>query len=339
MATIKDVAKKAGVSVSTVSYALSGVRSVSDETRTRVLRTVEELNYHPNLLARGLINKRTKVIALLYPTISIDSLDDLQLEFIASVTNVTFQNDYGLLLFTHSVGEQEITRFIGQGLIDGVILMEVLRQDPRIDLMKRLGYPFSMIGHGDTNDGLHYVDGDFYSFFQECVRYLVELNHRHIAFLTTLIDYEHPQHNYIFDSIRGFRDAAAECGVEGIVNGCAPTPNHGYEATNLLLDQHPDLTAIITNSEMCYSGVFQALRDRGLSVPEDFSVISHMSNRSAERYTPKVTNFTPPTFEMGRLGAEFLIKELEGQPVECSQVILPLQFTERQTTGPCKLRK
>src|SRR4030042_2865736 len=100
MTTIVYVAKKAGVSVSTVSYALSGVRRISEKTRQRVLQAVEELNYHPNLLARGLVNKRTKIIALLYPEIASDFLYDLQLDFIASVAKTTTLYGYGLLLFT-----------------------------------------------------------------------------------------------------------------------------------------------------------------------------------------------------------------------------------------------
>jgi DNA-binding LacI/PurR family transcriptional regulator len=215
MTTIKDVAKKAGVSVSTVSYALSGSRPISETTRKRIKSAVEELNYHPNLLARGLINKRTRIIALLYPTLALSELEDLPTEFIASVTNVTYERDYGLLLFTHELGESEIQRLMNQGLVDGLVLMEVLRHDPRVELMKKFGYPFTLIGHGANNDGISYVDMDFYTAYHLAVEHLAELNHQEIGFLPTILDIENPKHNYLFESIRGFREASQKYGIHG----------------------------------------------------------------------------------------------------------------------------
>ena len=203
MATIVDVAKKAGVSVSTVSYALSGVRRVSEKTRQRVLQAVEELNYHPNLLARGLVNKRTKIIALLYPAIASDFLDDLQLDFIASVAKTATHYGYGLLLFTSPMDKQEITQFTNEGLVAGVILMEVQRHDPRVELLKQLGYPFSLIGHTACNEGNSFVDMDFYNAFHLCTRHLAELKHREIAFLPIVNDSETQLQNYLFESVRG----------------------------------------------------------------------------------------------------------------------------------------
>jgi len=195
MATIVDVAKRAGVSVSTVSYALSGVRRISEKTRQRILIAIEELNYHPNLLARGLINKRTKIIALLFPAIASDYLDDVQLDFISSIAKITSHYGYGLLLFTSHSGEQEITRFIGEGLIDGILLMEVLRNDPRVTLMNQLGYPFSLIGHCEKNEGYSFVDMDFYAGFFSCVDHLAMLKHHEIAYLPTLVDFENTELN------------------------------------------------------------------------------------------------------------------------------------------------
>jgi DNA-binding LacI/PurR family transcriptional regulator len=338
MTTIKDVAKKAGVSVSTVSYALSGVRPISDETRQRILRAIEELNYHPNLLARGLINKRTRIIALLYPTLSPSALDESAIEFFASVTNVTFEYDYGLLLFTHPLGEQEIKRFINQGLVDGVILMEVQRQDPRVALMKQVGYPFSLIGHSESNEGVSFVDMDFYTAMRLAVQHLAKLKHREMVFLPTIQDINHAQHNYIFESIRGFNDAARELGLQGWTCGCDATFEGSYRVMNEALEKHPGISAVITGSELIFNGVTKALQDKGLRVPRDFSVVGQISDRSAEKYTPKVTNISIPAMEMGRLGAEALIKQLEDEKFPPQQVMLPPQFIVRQSTARYKER-
>jgi DNA-binding LacI/PurR family transcriptional regulator len=338
MSTIKDVAKKVGVSVSTVSYALSGTRPISDATRQRIMDAIHELNYHPNLLARGLINKRTRIIALLYPTLSLSSLEDLPTEFIASVTNVTYERDYGLLLFTHELGETEIQRLMNQGLVDGLVLMEVLRHDPRVDLMKNSGYPFSLIGHSESNDGISFVDMDFYTAYRMAVEHLAGLNHQEIGFLPTILDIERPQRNYLFESIRGFRETVQKLGIRGIVHGCDPTIQGGYEAMKDLLENQSCLSAVITGNELIYNGVSQALQEKCLSVPGDFSVIGVISHRSAEKYSPKITNISLPAIEMGRMGTEFLINQLEDPNFKTQQVLLPPELIIRQSTGPFKER-
>jgi len=309
MATIKDVAKKAAVSVSTVSYTLSGVRPVSKETRQRVLRAIEELNYHPNLLARGLINKRTRIIALLYPVPSLASMDDLPVEFIVSVTNVTYEHDYGLLLFTNPLDELEIIQVINQGLVDGVILMEVEREDPRVDLMKKYHFPFSLIGHGENNKGVNFVDMDFYEGYRLALEHLADLGHRHIGMIPFVVDVEHARHNYIIESLRGFYETAKRLSIQGTVHGSEPTADGGYQAMNNLLEEHPDITAVIVGDEPVYIGV--SLGYIGLGIPSDISVIGGVSGRSAEKYTPKLTTISVPSIEMARLGTEFLIRELE----------------------------
>lgn len=333
MATIKDVARKAGVSVSTVSYAMNGTRRISDETRQRVLRAVEELGYHPNMLARGLASKRAKIIALLYPMFSGDSLDDVQLDFIASVAKVATYYSYGLLLFTSPSGEQDIQRFIKERLVDGLVMMEVQVHDPRVALMKGLDYPFSLIGHCENNEGISFVDLDFYAALRMCVTYLTGLKHKEIAFLPGFEDFANSPHNYIIQSVLGFNTAVAELGIKGTIYGCKPSVQSGYETMIRLLEEQPGLSAVIAGNDPIYSGVAQALRDKGLTVPKYFSAIGLISQRMAEKYTPKATAITIPSTEMGRMGAEFLIRRLEGQESEPQQVILAPELKIRQSTA------
>jgi DNA-binding LacI/PurR family transcriptional regulator len=338
LATIIDVARKAGVSVSTVSYAMSGTRHISEETRQRIMRAVEELGYHPNILARGLASKRTKIIALLYPTIIGDYLDDVQLDFIASVANVATYYSYGLLLFTSPSGKQDIQRFIKERLVDGLVLMEVQVHDPRVTLMKELEYPFSLIGHCEKNEGTSFVDLDFYTALRLCVIHLAELKHREIAFIPRFEDFANSQHNYIIQSVLGFNTTVAELGIKGTICGSKPSVQSGYETMIRLLEEQPGLSGVIAGNDPIYSGVVQALWDKGLVVPKNFSTIGIVSQRMAEKYTPKATSITIPSNEMGRLGAEFLIRRLEGQESEPQQVILAPELTVRQSTARYKKR-
>jgi DNA-binding LacI/PurR family transcriptional regulator len=338
MATIVDVARKAGVSVSTVSYALSGTRPIREETRQRVLQAVEALDYHPNLLARGLVSKRTKIIALLYPTDSSDYLDDVQLDFIASVANMATYYRYGLLLFTSLSGERDIQRFIKEKLVDGLVLMEVQVHDPRVALMQELGYPFSLIGHCEVNEGISFVDLDFYTALRLCVNHLAGLKHREIAFIPRFEDFANSQHNYIIQSVRGFNTTVAELGIKGTILGSKPSAQCGYETMIRLLEEQPGLSAVIAGNDPIYGGVIQALREKGLEVPRDFSTIGMLSQRLAERYDPQVTTLTIPSNQMGRLGTEFLIRKLEGQEREPQQVMLAPELTIRQSTARYRKR-
>lgn len=99
-----------------------------------------------------------------------------------------------------------------------------------------------------------------------------------------------------------------------------------------LLDGHPGLSAVIAANDPIYSGVVQALRDKGLHIPVDFSTIGIISQQTAEKYTPKVTSLTIPSSEMARLGAEFLIRRLEGQQTDPQQIMLAPRLTIRQST-------
>ena len=169
MATMEDVAKRAGVALSTVSYALSGKRPVSDETKQRILKAIDELGYHPNILARGLASKHTRVIALLFPAL-VQGLSEVQLEFVTNAADVASQQGYALLLWTAPGEDQEILRLTHEGLIEGLVLMEIKLHDPRVETLLELGYPFTMIGHCQDNHDISFVDFDF----DQAVRLAVE---------------------------------------------------------------------------------------------------------------------------------------------------------------------
>src|SRR3712207_1704701 len=124
MPTMVDVAKRAGVSLSTVSYALSGARSISEETRQRIFAAMGELGYKPHALARGLVSKRSRIIALLFPT-SERGLGLTELEFVTSSAAAATEQGYHLVLWSSALYDpNELEHLIQQGLVDGVIVME-----------------------------------------------------------------------------------------------------------------------------------------------------------------------------------------------------------------------
>jgi DNA-binding LacI/PurR family transcriptional regulator len=178
-----DVARLAGVSVSTVSYALTGTRSISQPTRERIERALLELGYTPNLFARGLKSKRSRIIALLFPT-HVSGLRLSSLEYILGASDYAQENGYHLLLWTTEAGAlTDLAQLAGQGLVDGALIMEVRLQDPRIKVLQDAGVTFVMIGRTADPSGIDFTDTDFRQCADLAITHLMEHGHRRLGFI------------------------------------------------------------------------------------------------------------------------------------------------------------
>ncbi len=336
MATMSDVAKRAGVALSTVSHALSGKRPISDETKRRIFQAMADLDYQPHALARSLATHHSRIVALLLPLSNSMTLLESQFAFVASAAEAVRKMGYNLLLWTSPVQDMEILQMLQQGFVEGLILMEVSLHDARVDALKERGYPFSLIGRCENNDGISLVDLDFEDAVQQGVSYLAALGHRTIGLIghsPALID---SGYGPAVRSQRSFQSAVATSDVSGIVRGAHATPHEGYEVARALLIEQPMLSAFIVILDAHLSGVVQAVWDAGLCIPEDFSIIGIVSPRSAQLPTLAVTSLDFPMTDMGRIGAELLIQQLVREPVQPQQLVLRPALTVRQSTGPCE---
>ncbi|MDR2607696.1 MAG: LacI family transcriptional regulator, partial [Treponema sp.] len=180
MATIKDVAAMAGVSVSTVSYAINGNRPISEETKAGIQATMEKLHYHPHAIARSLASKRTRIIAIIFPPVE-HGIGLSELELIIQAASSAAFRGYTLVLWAlHSDNEEELRKLIQQSLVDGVILMEVHNGDRRVSLLKEMEVPFIMLGRDSDKPSESYIDIDFSSTMMQCISFLKNLGHRNI---------------------------------------------------------------------------------------------------------------------------------------------------------------
>jgi DNA-binding LacI/PurR family transcriptional regulator len=337
MPTVIDVARRAGVSVSTVSYALNGTRPISEETRQRIMMAVEELGYKPHALARGLASKRSRILALLFPT-SERGLGFTEFEFVTSAANAAKDSEYNLVLWSYDMHDlADLRQLTRQGLVDGVVVMEVHETDERIEMLREIGFPFSMIGRCANAPGISYVDIDFKQTVRAAIDYLMELGHTHIAFLNQSEAAFKAGYGPVVRTQAGFEQAMHASGLESVSVFCRAEPQAGYEMFSSLLADHPDLTALITMNERAVPGVVHAIANRGWSIPDDFSLVVVVSSaRMAEMMFPPLTAMEAMTAEMGRLGVELLIQQLEGQAEETRQVLLPCRLVERGSSGSCR---
>jgi len=334
-----DVAKRAGVSISTVSYVLSGTRPVSEKTKRLIFQTMTELGYHPHVLARGLASKRSRIIALLFSPRE-RGMGLTEIEFVTNAAEAALDWGYNLVLWNTRVDDtdhlRELTR---QRLVDGVILMEVRSRDERVGTLIEAGTPFTMIGRCENNAALSYADIDFDEATREVVAHLVELGHEKIAFLNQSREVYESGYGPAVRASEGFRKAVAQAGIEGVAVFSHATPADGYESCRRVLDDNPDLTALVAMNDRALPGVVQAVGERGWRIPADFSLLSIISSsRTAELFVPPLTTMEVPGKELGRLGVEQLIRQLEQPGGEPSQVLVPCTLVKRGSSGPRRQR-
>jgi DNA-binding LacI/PurR family transcriptional regulator len=338
--TIVDVAKRAGVTVSTVSYTLSGKRPVSKQAQARVLQAIEELHYQPHALGQALRSKRTHTIGILYPSASV-GLSALQLEFVEGASAVTGERNYGLYLWLGHDQDREVVQMMKRGFIEGVILMEIRVKDPRIALMKEQKYPFVMIGHGPDNspenDGTSFVDLDFVAALRTSVEHLAGLGHENIAFLNISTAMNRGA-AYAISASQSFEQSAAQLGLQGQTYPCPPDHEKGYELVCSILEEKPTLTGIITINSWVVGSILRAVQERGLRIPEDFSVVTMLPSHLAEMMHPAMTSIDFPYKEIGRTAAQMLIRQLDEPNVFPTQTLLQVPLSIRQSTGPYKQR-
>ncbi len=331
-----DVAKRAKVSLSTVSYALNGTRPISEETRRRIAQAMDELGYRPHPIARGLASKHTRILAILFPTVE-RGLGITELDFVASAAHAASKNGYHLVVWTAETNDpNELRELTQQGLVDGVILMEVHVNDMRVNLLRESKFPFTMIGRcDDDRDG--YVDIDFKQTIDESLTYLSKLGHTHIAYLNqSQMSYE-AGYGPVVRTKASFEEYMYLSGLKGVMRFCRPTPQDGYEAFNALIRKDPDLTAIITMNERAIPGIMRAIAEHGWKIPDDFSIVALVSSvRMAEMTVPALTTMEPPSAELGRIATELLINHLEGNGNENPRILIPCRLVPGGSSGPCK---
>ncbi|MGH2558162.1 MAG: LacI family DNA-binding transcriptional regulator [Thermomicrobiales bacterium] len=329
-----DIAQRAGVSLSTVSYALSGKRRISEPTRLRVLAAMAELDFQPHAVGRALASRRSHTIALLYPS-SPQGLAEMPLEFVLSAVEAASKHGYSFRLSTTPDEDQEILRMIRQGFVDGLILMEIKLHDPRVELLRASNYPFTLIGHCAENEGVHYVDLDFEHAQQAAVDHLADLGHRRIV----LVGREQALHDEGYGpsvrSAASFTRACQARGVTGEIIFCESIPRSGYDVIHARIATEPAPSAIIVLNSEAIGGIMRAIHDHGLCVPDELSIVAVTSRRIAELITPPLTTMDFPAADMGRMGVELLIRQLEGGGrEEPAQSLLRAQLSVRRSSGP-----
>jgi DNA-binding LacI/PurR family transcriptional regulator len=334
--TLADIAEHGGVSLSTVSYVLSGKRSISDGTRKRVLQAIEDLEYRPNARARALASGATRALALLLPSPQ-HRLRTEQHTFVAGAALATSESDYSLVLSTSPARAVNVARLVDERRADGVILMEIELRDRRVERLRTDGHAFSLIGHPDNSDGVSYVDLDFDHAVRAAVEHLAELGHTRIVLFNETPGGRRQLYGPAFRAREAFAAVAVELGLEGHEVEIPRERDAIYQAAKMDIAERRPTAAVALGTAA--PAVMAAASHAGLRIPDDFSLVGFLVPQLAELPTPALTNIDFPAFEMGQVGAEMLIRRLAGGEDPPTQLLLRPPLTIRESTAAVRRRR
>jgi DNA-binding LacI/PurR family transcriptional regulator len=331
---IGEIARRAGVSRSTVSYTLSGKRTISEATRRRIQDVIDKLGYRPNAQARALKEGRTRTIGLIIPPAGA-RLTDMQLSFIAGTVDAAARADLDVLL-SSSGGDHDrsFERVITGGRVDGVVVMEIRLEDPRVVRLQRTGLPFVAIGRTARLDDLCWVDIDYSSLISQCVHHLADLGHRHIALINRSAEMLAAGYAPARRAQAGFVEAVAQRGIAGIQLCCADDQAAGQACIEKILAVRPKVTAVATITEAALGGVHRALERSGLVVPRDFSITGVVARHWAEEFEPPLTAADVPAAEMCSHAVALLVDRISDPRQPFRNVMLTPSVGLRGSTGP-----
>lgn len=329
MTTIKDVAAKAGVSLSTVSYALNGNRPISEATRERVMDAIRDLGYTRNAAARTLAGSRSHVLALVLPS-GDTGLGATIGQFIEGASAQAESFGYTLVVWPFANEESDkVERLVLERLADGVIVMEVALDDQRIEALEKAGTPFTMIGRTADLSGRSWVDTDFDTTVADAVACLAGLGHTHVA----LINHSAARIDKQYGAAVRTRDAFwTETSARGLIGQHVPSddsPLAGQAAVAEILANDPETTAFVTLNEIATFGVVSELARRGRRIPEDVSVIGIVTSPMiATMSYPPLTSWQIPGRLIGQTAVQELMEVLDHEPRRDRPRLIPCVFAE-----------
>jgi LacI family transcriptional regulator len=333
MATIKDVAKKAGVSISTVSYVLNNTGKVSEETRQRVLKAIEELNYVPNNFAKRLKKQRYDLVALIVHEIKGPFYDAL----VRGIQDVLHAFGYNLLIYcTLENRKQDVDKFLNVGIIGGMIVMTPVVKNEDI-LRWANEYKIITLDRDIKDKGRHMIKSvriNNEKGAYEVVRYLHDLGHTKIAFMKGPKDSLDAKERYK-GFVRAMHDLKLEIKNDYVLDGNF-TEQSGYESMKEYLKKtsRKDLpTAIFCSNDEMAIGAMKAIKEIGLSVPDDLSVVGFDDIELASYVTPSLTTVRRPMYQLGSLAAHMLLSLLNNADAFLSDVVLDVNLVIRNSTG------
>jgi len=328
--TIKDVAKKANVSPSTVSRVISGSSRISDETTERVNRAIKELNYYPNIIARSLVSKSTQVIGIILPSEAEELFGNhFFIQVLTGISSYVQKYGYYIMYTFCKTEEDEVTaikKYVTSNLVDGIILTVVRHNDQCIKHLQEINFPFVVIGRPEDTKKILWVDNDNFQAMYNVVSKLLLEGHRKIAFIGGRKDL-----NVSKDRLSGYRQAHKFHDVaidEQCISEMEYFKEHlGYEAMEKITNK-VGVTAIVATDDLLAFGANSYMKKNNKAVP----IVGFNNTLLAEHQHPPLSSVDINAKKIGYYTAKLLVNQLENNAQE-NFFIIETSLIERQSTG------
>ena len=324
--SIKDIARAAGVSHSTVSRALSDSPLVREETKKRIQQLAQEMGYSPNIAARSLVTKRTWMLGLVVTTIA----DPFVSEVVRGIEETALDQGYGVILCqSNAEAAREIAavRALREQRVDAVIVSASRVGDLYLRVLEEIQAPIVLVNNEQSSSRVHHVLSDDVQGGRTATEYLLSLGHRRIGYISGP-----PEHKSSENRLRGYQEALKAAGVNpdaawvGPGNGRLHGGEKGLQAL-LALSAPP--TAVFCYNDVTAIGALRSARRRGLHVPEDLSLIGFDDIAFAAYTEPPLTTIAQQKYEMGRLVATMALELIAGHDVQ--NIVLPTRLVIRES--------
>ena len=332
--TIRQVADLAGVSTATVSRVINGRAEVSEKARDAVMRVVRDYGYSTNRTARALSGGRTGLVGVTLPVLHHSYFSVI----LAGAGEALYEHDMRMVLCpTHHEHDREVSLLerLMQGTTDGAILILPEESSDELAVLDSTGYRFVIVDpHRPPDEMVPTVSAAHSSGAGEAVEHLLARGHRRIAAITGPAGWIATE-----ERLRGYRGALAAAGVmpdRRLEVESDWTTAGGREAGLRLLDRDDPPSAIFAFNDMLAIGAMQAARDRGLSIPNELSVVGFDDTFEASIVTPALTTVRQPLAEMGRMAVAQLLRVLHNQRIEALHVELETKLVVRESTAPVR---
>lgn len=330
MTTIRDVAKKAGVSVATVSRVMNNEKYVNDELREHVLHIVSELNYRPDGVARGLRTKSTHIISLVIPDICNPYFPEVS----RGIQSVADERGYIVVLCNTGQNiqrEKDFYEILSRQKVEGIIINPSGSTNRELNLLQQIDIPIVLISSQTnlTNFDMVMVDNELGA--ETAVEHLIHLGHRRIGLVGGSHSVSSGKQRY-YGFLHGMQKNGVPVIDELITEGSFDHEG-GYECMNKLLALPQKPTAVFATNDMMAIGAMSAIFEAGFKVPEDISIIGFDDISFSKMTYPKLTTVSQPKFQTGEVAAKLLFERIEkNNKIEPRRVVLQHDLIIRETT-------
>ncbi len=328
--TLKDIAKRVGKSITTVSRALNGYEDVSLSTREFVQQVAEEMGYHPNSFAQRLQKQRTDQIGVILPILGVRSTDMFLSEFLSGIGNRAREVGYDLLVAFHHPGDEEMDSYhhmVKGHLVDGFILTRTRQEDSRIQYLMDEGVPFVSFGRTSVECGFPYIDIDGEEAIRQVTNYLVSLGHQKIACIASPNEY-----HFTLSRLNGFKTTMEEHNLSIPKNYICYgdlQQESGYQLGGQLLNLIDPPTAIIGFNDMMAYGCLLAAQERDICVPDDLSITGFDDIAFSVLSNPPLTTVSQPVYDIGEELSSMLTDIIQGKELNIKQKVIKPELIVR----------